>query len=297
VLYEAFTTSSHLYSTHTISSAETPNASNPDPSTWHPGLAGREWIDRQLAIHGADSAFADVRIFGNFPKQGANAVCGLELVEAAQKRHALPDVLPSGGLPKLERLRVGVDVARFGDDDSVIYMVRGFRTVLVHAVHGHDTQQIAGLVRRLVAEESERYCREKMIRAEERPVIKVDGIGVGAGVVDALRVGVAPGEIVDVNASEVANDQTLYGLARSEMWFAARDWIRDGGTLPPDAKLLVGELTACLYKFDARGRYMVESKDELKARLKRSPDHADALCLAVYEPARQVARSFRVRGL
>lgn len=298
VLYEAFTEKAALYSTHTISSAETPNATSDDKSTWIPGAADKAKIAELLAEYGVDSPFADVRIHGNFPTAGANVAITLKAIEAAQKRHAIPELWIAGTTPKPERLRVGVDVARFGDDDSVIYMIRGYRTVKVHAVHGHDTQQLAGLVRRLVAEEVARYGRERMIRNEPQPpIVKVDGIGVGAGVVDALRVGVSIGEIVDVNASEVANDETLYRLSRDEMWFAARDWIRDGGTLPPEEKLLSGELSACLYKFDARGRYVVESKDELKARIKRSPDHADALCLAVYEPARQVARSFRIKGL
>jgi hypothetical protein len=66
---------------------------------------------------------------------------------------------------------------------------------------------------------------------------------------------------------------------RDELWFAGRSWLDEGGALPPDAELH-GELTAARFTFDPRGRYAVESKDDMKKRLKRSPNKADAFNLA-----------------
>ena len=281
ILYDAFTEKAHLYSTHTISSEETPNASSPDQSTWIPGLADRAKIDELLGEYGSDSPFADVRIHGNFPRQGQNSVIGLAEVEAAQVRHRLPPE------PGWRRLRVGVDVARYGDDDSVIYGVRGPRSLEPVVAHGQDTQAIAALVFKFVQDELTRAGGFE----QERPIVRVDEIGVGGGVVDRLRSllsehaarhsGQALFLLEGINVSRVAMDPERYALARDEAWFAARDWLRAGGTLPTDGRL-AGELSGILYKLDPRGRYQVESKDETKRRLKRSPDRADALCLAVY---------------
>jgi hypothetical protein len=83
-----------------------------------------------------------------------------------------------------------------------------------------------------------------------------------------------------VNVATTPNDGTRYVKRRDELWFAGRSWLDEGGALPPDAELH-GELTAARFTFDPRGRYAVESKDDMKKRLKRSPNKADAFNLAV----------------
>jgi hypothetical protein len=65
------------------------------------------------------------------------------------------------------------------------------------------------------------------------------------------------------------------------MWFGLRNWLRLGGMLPNDTKLC-GELIAPTYSFTDGGRMRVESKDELKARLGRSPDRSDSLGAACF---------------
>ena len=88
-----------------------------------------------------------------------------------------------------------------------------------------------------------------------------------------------------MNVSTVARDPLKYVLLRDEIWFALADWLKAGGVFPPDAKL-EAELVAPTYKFDPRLRLKVESKDDIKKRLKRSPDRADGLGLAVFSPPR-----------
>ena len=70
---------------------------------------------------------------------------------------------------------------------------------------------------------------------------------------------------------------------RAEMWRAVRDWLAAGGAIPNDAALKA-DLSTPRYEFDAAGRLKLESKDEIKARLGRSPDTADALALTFYAP-------------
>jgi hypothetical protein len=72
-----------------------------------------------------------------------------------------------------------------------------------------------------------------------------------------------------------------FPLLRDQLWFGLTDWLKEGGALPEDNKLSA-ELVAPKYRFDAQRRRKVESKDEIKKRLKRSPDRADAVALFVY---------------
>lgn len=80
-----------------------------------------------------------------------------------------------------------------------------------------------------------------------------------------------------------ALDPAKFYNRRSEMWFLLREWIRAGGAIPNESGL-VGEISSPLYGFDAKGRITLEKKDEIKARLGRSPDLADSLALTFALP-------------
>ena len=79
----------------------------------------------------------------------------------------------------------------------------------------------------------------------------------------------------------VSDEPELYPNLRSQLWFNLRAWLRQGGAIPRDERLM-SELVAPCYGFDAKGRSVVEPKEKLKQRLKRSPDRADALALGIY---------------
>jgi hypothetical protein len=235
-----------------------------------PGLATRAWVAEKAEEWGRESPIFQVRCGGNFPEQGECAVIALASVEAARERFEARDGAPSGAL------EVGLDVARFGDDETIAAFRRGTHVRLA-AIASGDGPDTAGRVLEAVARER---------RGDEPARIKVDVIGVGASVYDALRRTAPKGvEVVAVNVAERALDEERYAKLRDQLWFALRDWIRDGGELPDDGKL-EAELLAPEYTFDSRGRYVVESKDETKAKLKRSPDRADALALAAFNPPR-----------
>lgn len=265
--YRAFTTERHLWHGLHISSTATPNAR--EGRIVIPGLATREWIEEKRGQWGPNSPLYQVRVEGNFPAQAANAVIGLAVVETAQARwEELPDDAP---------LRLGVDVARFGDDATIIQPVRGDRALPAREFRQFDNVEVAGFV-----VETARLLR----RGEERVRVKVDDGGLGGGVVDVLRhseearrLGLV---ILPVNAGEGATDPA-YMRRRDELWFGLRDWLKTGGI--PDDALLAADLVSPTYTFAPSGRLVVESKKDLKKRLGRSPDHADALALAVYEPA------------
>ncbi len=260
--YDAFHDQLELWHTIHVSSEQTPNVLAGEAVV--PGLATSEWVERCKLAWGENDPRYQVRVRGNFPGQAANSVVGLTTVEDAIARW---NTTEAEG-----RLELGVDVARFGDDDSVITARRGLKAFRPVTVHGQDTVQIAGLVL-MVA---------RKLRSEgERVRVKVDGIGVGGGVVDQLRHHDEI-DVIDVNVAEAATCDD-YANLRSQIMFGTDEWFKAGGAIPND-KQLKSELVAPTYKFDARGRQVVEPKADMKKRLKRSPDRFDSLALAIYSP-------------
>jgi len=267
--YESHTAKREFWHTLHISSEESPNVKAGQIII--PGLATRPWVEEKRLEWGENSPLYDVRVKGNFPSQAENAVIGLALVEAGLRRWEEVNA----DAP----LEIGVDVARFGDDETVIWPRRGAKALQPTIVRSLNTIEVAGKVLEVVRE---------LRREGERPRVKVDVIGYGAGTFDQLQQ-FKEVEAVAVNVAERATAEN-YAKLRDQLWFACRDWLKEGGAIPADAKL-EAELVGPVYSIDTQGRYKVESKDDMKKRLGRSPDRADALCLAIYNPPK---RSFGV---
>lgn len=174
---------------------------------------------------------------------------------------------------------MGVDVARFGDDRSVI-LVRTDAVEHVRVMKGIDTQQLAALV----AEEAKTW----------RPdAVFVDGAGVGGGVVDRLRM--LGHRVIEVQAGGRASEPERYLNKRAEMWGVMRDWLKDRGSLAgtDHANELVDDLVSPQYGYDNAGRIVLEKKEDMKKRGLPSPDLGDALALTFAEPV----ASPELRGL
>lgn len=276
-----------------ISSTSTPNFFGREI----PGLAAPQW-ERWARDHwgGPGAPLYDVRVAGEFPKQGENVVVPLGYVEAARARW--PTTADDGDL------EIGVDVAREGDDESVIAPTRGPKLLKLVVVQlsqadgamppGHQVGEAVVRVARELRRPSDRH----------KPRVKVDAIGVGTSVVDHLVANYsaeldimavnsacsADASVVVVPATDTMPEQTaamMYLNLRAQMAFGVRDWLREGGAIPEDGRL-EGELVAPTYYFAAKGKLAIEDKSAVKKRLspRRSPDRADALALAVYRPLR-----------
>lgn len=162
----------------------------------------------------------------------------------------------------------GLDVARFGDDRTVLLIRRGNRVHKITAWRGVDTMQTAAHV---AAEAN-----------EWRPdTIFIDGAGVGGGVVDRMReLGY---KVVDVNAGSKPIDDRRYVNRRAEMWALMKEWLKTRGSIPNEAEL-VDDILSPLYKFDAQSRIQLERKEDMKARGLPSPDYGDALAMTFAAP-------------
>lgn len=169
-------------------------------------------------------------------------------------------------------LVIGVDVARFGDDKTVFCYRRGRLVVKLEARSGLSTVEVANY---LMAE----------IRDLHPARIFIDVGANGAGVYDIL-VDRGMGEIVEgVNFGGKAIYDDRYFNKRAEMWGEANEWLRQ--ELPvqiPNDDELLDDLCSVNKKYDSKGRLQLESKEEVKKRIGRSPDRADAFVLTFAEP-------------
>lgn len=265
--YDAFHEKVDLWETLHIDSRESPNITKREPPI--PGLATPQWAEDMARNFGLGTPAHEVRVAGNFPRAGDCTVNNLELVEVARARDR---ECASSPAPNDGELRFGLDVGRTGDDPSVLCAVRGKSAFRFEQMRGQEGDVVAGWVLSIVRE----------IRGDDdtRPVVRIDLIGVGTSVYDHLKHETEI-QAVGVNVAESPNDERLYQRKRDELWFAGRMFLKEGGAIPADDSELHGELVAARYSFDPKGRYVVESKDELKKRLKRSPNKADAFNLAV----------------
>ena len=224
-------------------------------------MTNKEQLNQWVADYGEDSDFVRVRVRGVFPKTGAVQFIGSDLVAEAAKREA------SGTL--YDPLILGVDVARFGDDSSVIAYRRGrdARSIPMREFRGLDTMQFAAMV----AEE---------INTRKPQAVFVDEGGVGGGVIDRLR---QLGHVViGVNFGSASSETRIYANKRAEMWGRMRDWLAGGAI--QDSADLVAELTGPEYSYDKDSRIVLEKKADMKKRGLSSPDHADALALTFAHP-------------
>lgn len=181
-------------------------------------------------------------------------------VNAAQQRQ-----FRRGAKPVL----FGIDVARFGDDRSVLAIREGDVLVDMMKWERLDTQQLSGFI-------------AEVAKSRNPQAIFVDGVGVGGGVVDRLRVlGL---NVIEVNGGAKAGQDNRYFNKRAEMWGRMREWLRERGVFHHTEIDLAAELTGPQYKFDPSNRIMLEKKDDMKKRGLRSPDLADALSLTFAEP-------------
>lgn len=173
---------------------------------------------------------------------------------------------------------LGVDVARFGDDRTVIVFRHGDVLEHVSTFKGLDTMQTVGRVVTAITE----YGPEAVF---------VDVGGLGAGVVDRLRQ--LRFNVVEVNAGSKAQDDAKFVNLRAEMWWRMRAWVRERASLPKEQTGLVDDLTSLTYSYDAKNRVKLEKKEDLKARGLPSPDIADALALTFAYPVAQRDGSVR----
>lgn len=228
--------------------------------------------------YGKDSDVVRVRVDGEFPKAEPDVFIPLEFAEAATMRDVY-SVDEEGELiiPISAELHFGVDVARFGNDEIIIFPRIGNMALSFHRYTKQDTTVTAGWVIRHAKDYMAKYKRDSC-------VVKIDDDGVGGGVTDNVRDAVIverlPITVVDCHNGAKAKNEEHYDNWGTEAWSTIKELLQDGEIQIPNDEDLIGQLSTRKYSVTKKGRILLESKDDMKKRGLRSPDRADALVLA-----------------
>ena len=229
--------------------------------------------------YGEESDFVKVRVRGEFPAAGSTQFISQTLVDEARKREAVSIAT--------DPFIVMVDVARFGDDQSIIGGRKGrdARSVPWERYRNIDTMTLAN--------HAARYARQNNAKA-----IFVDGTGVGGGVVDRLRQLELPigCKVYDVQFGSSCNYAfkenkrgDKYGNHIAEMSGNMRDWLETGAI--PDEDQLCDELAQREYGYNGKGEIILEKKKDMKKRGLSSPDNWDCLALSFHLPVTNVVKT------
>jgi len=228
---------------------------DPDSPTRAPRVT-IEWAREQIEKYGRDHPIVLVNVFGKFPPRSSSKLLGPGDVDDAVRRTIKPSEFMSE--PKV----IGVDVARFGDDENVILRRQGRAVWPPRVLSGIDTMTLAGQV----ALEADDFKAD---------AIFVDACGVGAGVADRLIQLGYPCFAVDSAQRPLRPDPRCFNR-RAEVWWQMAQWVKKEGCLPNDPKLRA-ELIGPEMGFNGKNELKLETKEEMKRRGLSSPNRADAL--------------------
>lgn len=245
-----------------VSAFDTPNFTGEViPEELKPLLIQPGWVERQKVAWGIESARYKSKILAEFPEEDDTTFFSQTAIDAAVDL----DIVEDMEIPVV----LGVDVARFGDDDSVIYTCRGGR------LRHHATWTKANAV------ESANRIHEAAIAFGAREV-RVDGTGLGAPIVDMLANMCGDSYVViSIIGSAASPDNTRWLNARAAGYDSMRERMIMGN-LDVDFtdKDLIDEMMSIKYKFSTKGSIQIESKDDMRSRGMKSPDRLDAAMYA-----------------
>lgn len=169
-------------------------------------------------------------------------------------------------------VQFGLDIARQGDDESVLTIRQGRKLIAVERYRIDNLVTLASKI-------------SDLIKIHDPVQVAIDTVGIGAGVYDCLEKWGYDYCLQAVNAGEKAHNQEKYFNMRAEMWARMKEAIEGGMDLPHDERLLI-DLTGLQYSYDMKQRLQLEKKADMKKRGLSSPDSADSLALTfAYELA------------
>ena len=270
--YDSHTRDRALYKCHTVSSADS-------------SRTNKENIDSLIRKYGWDSNVVRVRVRGEFPNQEDDVFIPLSLIEQCSSK--LLELDDSAGM---QFVSLGVDVARFGDDETIIYRNYHGHCKIVRNRRGQNLMATVGDI----VKEFKKIYREYS-KYEGKVYVQIDDTGLGGGVTDRLKEvrkeqKLYKMQIIPINAAEKIETDTAAGKDAAEkynnlttaMWASMRDLLDNKQIVIEDDEQTIGQLSSRKYTMTSNGKLEIESKKEMKKRGLDSPDRADALALALY---------------
>lgn len=216
------------------------------------------WAQSQIKLYGRDNPWVKVNVLCEYPDVASDKLLTEEEVDAAMRR-----TIDEREVSRAQ-VRLGVDVARGGIDDSALVRRRGQKVYHLETQPSSLTgPELAGVIQFI--------AKEKKV---ERVFIDNTG-GYGGSVIDNLNLGTKNIYVTPVVYNATAQDKTRYANKRAEMYVRMRDWIKAGGCLPNDPKLKQELLAPDIWFLG--NKFQLEDKAQIKIKIGRSPDRADAL--------------------
>ena len=245
-----------------------------------PYLLTAKWVVQSAIKWGIEHPLTQSKILGRFPKASADCLLPLGSVEDAQLRVYWPK--------KSDRKIIGADIARFGNDSTVLTSLHGKKQLARHEFYKFDEIEVTGEI----------IAQSKAMGGAD--VIVVDETGLGGGVVTLLKDAVKKGHLpkncevrgiqfgakVECDEGGSCEHKTCaiskYTNQKARIFGLLQKDLKDpnGLTLLPES-VYTDELPTIRYRYNQKGQMVIESKDEYKKRTGRnSPDSTDSLALA-----------------
>lgn len=246
---ECFGSQKHLWKHYQIDSRKVPSTN-------------KEELAALVEVYGDDSDWTRVNIKGEFPRAASSQFISGEAVDLCRKYKAV--VLPQ--MPKI----MSIDVARFGDDESVIGVRQGRSFKICQRYSGQDLYVMTGYA-------------EEWIAKEKPDGIVVDADGLGAGLYDNIK-GRGHGrngycQLHEFHGGMRPHNQIKFFNRRAEVWALMKEQIEAQFQIP-DSPEFADDLTGLRYGFTAKQQIQLERKEEMKARGLASPDMGDCLAMS-----------------
>ncbi len=270
--YDSHTKLRSMYKTHTIDGSKSEMV---DPN----------YVKQIIEMFGKDSDVYRVRVAGEFPKANPDSFISLGLVEESIQNKQIANV---------NDISLGVDVARFGDDESVISLVFNYMKLDSLKIFKHnDTMKLTGQIVNIIQELNKKYPNIYV-------KVKIDCDGLGVGVFDRLKEVISQKGLKAIaiechfggKGGKVSHDEPIeYKNSTGIMWGTIRSKLLNKSLFLCNDDELVSQLTNRKYFIESDGTIRLEKKEEMKKRGVHSPDRADALALALYEPINKMEMS------
>lgn len=271
--YDAFHADRVMYKCHTVSSADSPRTN-------------KENIKSLIRKYGRESNVVLVRVFGEFPKQEDDVFIILSLVG-----HCCMLDFPEDFL--IKRISFGVDVARYGSDETVIALNVSGKITLPVTFRGQSLMTTVGKIVQLYRKTVADYPRYR-----GKIFVNIDDCGLGGGVTDRLeevkreeklnRMVVVPVNAAGKVPEETVGDEKqracdIYDNMTTYLWGTVKELLIAEELSLQNDNDMVAQFSCRKYRLTSRGKMLLESKEEMKKRGINSPDRADAVSLSCYE--------------
>lgn len=232
------------------------------------GMPQPEWVEGRKKAWGDDSPRYLSKVLGEFPKTSMDSLFTAADIETGRACTIEPAETA---------FRVfGVDVARYGEDKTVIALNVGGKIEIVGSYSTMDTMEVAATVHKMAID---------MVVDQ----VRVDEVGVGGGVVDRLiQLNIAAGRpytVVGMTANASPPDRMLHRNARAYWYDSLKHQLRSDkidlpiGDSESGAEKLTRELGSIKYSYPS-GILQIESKEDIRRRGDKSPDYVDAVVMA-----------------